>query len=329
MKKSIALLCAGLFLLAGTACGGQGKNKEINVYTPDGAPALALAEMMSKDVSDDGVTYNVVSATGIEALVQYEDESKNADICILPLTDASLYLNSGEKYALLGTVTHGNFFFVSETQTEYTTGNLNELIGKKVGVVQLPKLPGLTLRYVLDREGIPYAVKEGLETAEADKVNLINVAPTSVKPNTGFDVFAIPEPLASVKSKTGFYRVGSLQTLYGGEQGYPQAAIVAKQSLIKENKEFIESFTQQLSTVESWLETAEISTILQAVNSHLKEGLTPSFSDKNLSREAINGCNVYFASAKSEKAVVNAYVSALQSVNPNAVKAFADKFFYE
>lgn len=328
MKKILSLLFAGMLLFSGAACNKE-KKEEINVYTPDGAPALALAELMSKDTEEDGVTYNVVSSAGIEAYVQYEDESKNADICILPLTDASLYLNSGEKYALLGTVTHGNFFIVSEREESYTLENLSSLIGKKIGVVQLPKLPGLTLRCVLEREQIPYAVKESVDGAEEGKINLINVAPTSVKGGTAFDAFVIPEPLASVKTKTGFYRAGSLQTLYGGEEGYPQAAIVAKRSLIEKEPAFIEEFISDLSTCKTWLETAEISVILQAVNSHLQEGITPSFSDKNLTREAILGCNVYFADAKTQKTMINSFISALQVVNPNAVKTLSDTFFYE
>lgn len=328
MKKLLSFLCAGILVLAGAACEKQGR-EEIGVYTPDGAPALALAEMMSKDTKEDGVTYNVVNATGIEALVQYNDESKNADICILPLTDASLYLSSGEKYALLGTVTHGNFFIVSETEESYGVENLFSLIGKKIGVVQLPKLPGLTLRYVLEREGIPYAVQENIESAEEGKVNLVNVPPASVKPGTGFDAFVIPEPLASVKTKTGFYRAGSLQNLYGGEAGYPQAAIVAKRSLIEKNSAFIEEFISNISTAATWLERAEIATILQAVNSHLQQGLAPSFSEQNLSREAISGCNVYFAAAKEQKSEINGFISALQSVDSNAVKTLSDTFFYE
>jgi NitT/TauT family transport system substrate-binding protein len=259
--------------------------------------------------------------------VQYKDEEKNADICVLPLTDASMYLNNGEDYALLGMVTHGNFFLVSEEERVYTLENVSSLVGKKIGVVQLAKLPGLTFRYVLEREGIEYVVQEGLEGASVTKVNLINVAPTAVKPNTGFDLFLIPEPLASVKKKTGFHDAGSLQTLYGGEKGYPQAAIVAKRSLIKNNSKFIDEFVENLSSADMWLRNAEVATILNAVNSHLEEGLAPSFSDKNLSREAILGCNVYYTSAESCKTEVNDFISALQTVNPNAAKSFADKFF--
>ena len=325
MKKTIAWLCIAFLLVTGIAC--RKEKQEISVYTPDGAPALALAKLMSEDTEADGISYHVVNSTGIEALVQYKEESKNADICILPLTDASLYLHSGEQYALLGTVTHGNFFLLSNQEKYYNEENLSLLIGKKIGVVQLGKLPGLTFRYVLERAGIPYAVKEGTRDVETDKVNLINVAPTSVKANVGFDLFLAPEPLVSLKTKAGFFNVGSLQTLYG-EKGYPQATIVAKQSLISKNPEFINDFISNIEENEQWLKEAEPSAVLQAINSHLQDGITPSFTENNLSVEAIAGCNVYFASAEEEKTKINGFISALRTVNEEAVKPLSDKFFY-
>ena len=324
LKKKFALFFAALFFCLGAAC--DQKSGDISVYAPDGAPALSLAKLLAEDTKEDGISYQIVSATGIEARVQYEDESKNADICVLPLTDASLYLGSGEEYRLLGTVTHGNFFLLSEHAQTISMETLSKLIGKTVGVVQLGKLPGLTFRYVLERENVPYAIKEGAQNAETDKVNLVNVPPTSVKAGT-YDFFIAPEPLVSLKVKTGFYRVGSLQTLYG-ENGYPQAAIVAQRSLIKEKPALITDFLSKLDENGEWLQTAELSTVLQVINSHLEEGLTPAFTDKNLSREAILGCNVYFASANDQKTEINGFISALQTVNGSAVKPLAETFFY-
>ena len=325
LKKTFALFFAALFLWIGAAC--DQKSGDISVYAPDGAPALSLAKLLAEDTEEDGISYRIVNTKGIEARVQYEDESKNADICVLPLTDASLYLGTGEEYRLLGMVTHGNFFLLSEHAQTVSTANLSNLIGKTVGVVQLGKLPGLTLRYVLERENVPYAIQEGAGDAEMDKVNLVNVPPTSIKTGAGFDLFLAPEPLVSLKTKTGFFNAGSLQTFYG-ENGYPQAAVVAKQSLISENPEVINDFIEDLNANGEWLKTAELSVILQAIHSHLDEGLTPAFTDENFSREAIAGCNVYFASASDQKMEINGFISALQSVNENAVKPFADRFFY-
>ena len=337
MKKIVCFIFSIICSLSMFACDfihgneqkEQGEDKEITVYTPDGAPALSLAKLLHEDTESDGVTYNVVPATGIEAYVTYEDESKNADVCILPLTDASLHLSSGEQYQLLGIVTHGNFFLMSETETTYGANNLTDLIGKKIGVVQLGKLPGLVLRSIFKREGIHYKVKSNLTDCEAGVVNLINIAPTAIKKNLGYDLFSMPEPLATVREKNGFFRVGSMQTLYGGENGYPQAALVAKRSLIENKKAWVDGFIRNVTVNEDWLKAADMETVLTAINSHLQEGVTPSFSTANLSAQAIAGCNVRFQSASEAKTEVNGLITSLMNVQPEAVKSLADGFFYQ
>ena len=314
-----------------------GKTKEeITVFAPDGAPALALAKLLDEDDDKDGVNYSVVSATGIEARVTYEDETKNADVCILPLTDASLHLSDGQNYQLVGVVTHGNFFLLSENgETQYTTDNLSDLIGKKIGFVQLGKLPGLVFQSILKRENIPYKVQSDLASCEENVVNLVNVKPTDVKKNVGFDVFAVPEPAATAKIKgAGFSLVGSVQALYGGENGYAQAVVVAKRSIIKNNAVWLDKFVAMLKENASgqpndWLKTVNTEKILTAINSHLDSGLTPSFTENNLTSGVISACGVRYAGGYSSKTEINALIAALKEVNPNAVKDFSDDFFTE
>ena len=306
-----------------------GKNKkEVTVYAPDGAPALALAKLLSEDTENDGTTYHIVSATGIEARVTYEDMDKNADVCVLPLTDANLHLGDGENYQMLGVVTHGNFYLLSETDGEYNTQNLSALVGKKIGFVQLAKLPGLVFQSILRRENIPYKVQSDLQSCEADVVNLINIKPTDVTKGTGFDVFAVPEPAASAKIKAaGFKKVGSVQELYGGENGYAQAVVVAKKSLIESKHSWVEKFIDGLEGTEAWLNTASVETVLSAVNSHLEEGLTPSLTDKNLTKDVIAGCGVYFKSAAASKAEIDGMMISLGGIN-SSLTAFSKEFFW-
>ena len=105
MKKSVVkTLALGLcFALSAGACVGfvgckeEIPEAEITVYMPDGAPALALAGLMHADKEDDGVTYRVVAATQIASKVTNEDEAKNADLCVMPVTAASKLLGSGER----------------------------------------------------------------------------------------------------------------------------------------------------------------------------------------------------------------------------------------
>ena len=308
---------------------GKGKS-EITVFMPDGAPALSMAKLLAEDTANDRVTYTVVSATGIEARVSYADMKKNADVCVLPITDASLHIGDGENYQLLGVVTHGNFFLISETESVYRKDNLSDLIGKKVGFVQLAKLPGLVFRSILERENVPYKIQTDYSAFDADVVNLINVKPTDVKKGIGIDVYAVPEPLASAKiNGLGFKAVGSVQDLYGGENGYPQAVVVAKRSLIENNPLWIASFLNDLKDNEAWLKSAEIDSILTAINSHVETGLTPAFTDKNLTSEVIAGCAVKYAGGYSSKTEIVTLITALKKIDANAVGDFSDRFFNE
>lgn len=177
----------------------------------------------------------------------------------------------------------------------------------------------------------------GQESEEGNKVNLIPIAnPAEISPALGYDYYLAAEPLASLKVKMTanlekpLRVVADLQRLYGGENGYPQAVLVAKNSFIqKVGTSWINAFTADMADAATWLtaETTEISTIVGAVSAHLTEGLTPSFSAANLTKEVIKNCGVRFENAWECKAQVNAFLQELMGVSENAAKAVSDNFF--
>ena len=133
-------------------------NGKLSVYAPDGAPALGLAKLMSTDetVNCSEIEYNVVDATTIQTFVT--GATPKADVCVLPVNLAVKLLGSGEKYTMLGTLTHGNMFIVSDGGEKITKQNISSLRGKTVGVVNLPQVPGLTLKTILKDNGIDFEV---------------------------------------------------------------------------------------------------------------------------------------------------------------------------
>jgi len=328
MKKgfSFALAACLCFTCFGVAC-KEKKKDEIYVYTPDGAPALAFAYAMEQDETDDGITYEVVNASTVQTYLTYKDENKNADICALPLNLASKLLGSGERYQLLGVATHGNLYLLSENGVSYTRENLVSLTGKTVGVVQLANVPGITFKMILAELGIAYAELKNGEDAQADKVNLKSVSPDAVLPTAGIDAFVAPEPAASVKAeKTALEFAGSLQELYGGKQGFPQAAVVAKRSLLEKKPEKVAEVVKLLTDGAEWLKTAEISRVCEAVKSHLTEGLAPSLKKESLSRSAIENSNVWFSKAQECKAEINGFLAKMIAVGGVATAVEEDFF---
>ena len=324
---AVLAVCFG-FACFGVAC-KKDTNEKIRVYMPDGAPALALAYAMHQDREDDGVYYEVVDAQNIQSYLTYKDEKKNAEFCVLPLNLASKLVGDGKRYGLLGTLTHGNLYLLSQNGETYTRENLSLLIGKTVGVVQLKNVPGIFLKVVLTDLGIEYCELTSGEAPRADKVNLKAVSPDAVMPTDGIDVFVAPEPAASVKAeKTALDFAGDLQRLYGGESGYPQAVLVVKKSFLQKNGAFVKSFIEKIKDGAEWLKTAEISVACGAVSSHLTKGLQPSLTVANLSREGILRSNVWFSSAKESKAEINTTIEKMIAVG-GAASILNDGFFLE
>lgn len=340
MKKFLtALLCATLALLFAigfTACNNSqdGEKSGFSFYAPDGAPALAVAQLLAEDNTfDREVNYQIVDSTVINTYVSGEDPK--ADLCILPVNAASLLLGTGEAYKMLGTVTHGNLFLLKTAGGEdVTLDNLDSLIGKTVGVINLDKIPGLTFKMILEDNDIEYNELGNDGSVDAEKVNLKAVSKTEVIPaGTDCDYFVVPEPAATTKvNATGgaLSFAGDLQSLYGSENGYPQAVLVAKTSLIESDPEFIESFIAAVTQNAEWLlkDSTSSETIVNAVQSHLTEGATPTFTAENLNKDVIANCAINFVAASECKTEVNSFIEKLIAVNPNMAKTVSDAFYY-
>lgn len=326
MKKSAIVLSAlmGSVALFSAACGGV-EEGEYSVYAPDGAPALALCKGISE--KEDGCfSYHVVDASTIQTYVTGEEQK--ADFCILPLNLASKLIGTGESYQMLGTVTNGNMYFLTMEGETITVENLSTLVGKTVGVVQLPNVPGLTLRAVMNANDVAYSVLGNSTQTLPDAVNLKAIAPADVTPAGGCDYYLCPEPAASTKVKnTGLKFAGDLQELYD-EGGYPQAVLVAKTSVIEENKGAVDQMIAYVEGASGYLAQAngaEIAALLDGVRT---EGLAPSFTAANLTAEVVAHSSVRFTHANEEKERVSAFLTALISVSADAAVLPLNGFYY-
>lgn len=334
MKKLLAILCAVItcvgLCLGVLGCGEKGDGYK--VYAPDGAPALALAKLCAEDNSKFAV--NVVKkAEAINAFVSGEEAI--ADFAIMPVNAAVNLLGDGQKYQMLGTVTHGNLFLLKKQNGEnITVENLSSLKGKTVGVINLANVPGLMLKVILNDNGVEYNQLTDGATALPDKVNLKAIAATEAIPsNAQCDYFVVPEPAATTKvnATDGKLSVAaSLQTLYGGANGYPQAVAVAKKSVIENDVAAVEEFISALQENESWLasETTSAQTVVQAVQSKMPADTAPTFTAANLTKTVIANCGISFVSNVNGKAEVINIIGKLNAVQSNLNLIASDEFFY-
>ena len=335
MKKFLATAIAltiGAAACVFTACAGENDDGTYTVYAPDGAPALALANAVNED--DDRYDFRIVASNAITAQVQGEEPA--ADFCILPVNVAAKLLGKGETYQMLGTVTNGNMYLLTTGgNPEITTDNLSTLVGKTVGVVQLNNVPGLTFQAVLSRNDIDYQILGNDVEAASDKVNLQAFADAStVTPASGCDYYLCPEPAATGKingtasSANPFKLAGSLQTLHDGENGYPQAVLVAKTSVIEEAKSVVDTFITYMEGSADFLASASAADVVALLEDCYTEGMTPSLNANNLNATVIANCSVYFTAAQDCKSRVNAFLAELIDLNAEFTSAVSDSFYY-
>ena len=298
-------------------------SSEINIYAPDGAPALSLSLAIKKDIKNANI--NIVSADKIASFVSGKE--KKADICILPINVASKLIGSGEDYKMVGLITHGNFYFLSTNDMVIDKDNLGVLVGKTIGVMQLQNVPGLTLRSVLTTNNIEYKIIQDSSEKDQNKVNLIAINKVETM-RTDIDVFLIPSPLADVKSQTTSLKfVGSLGELYS-ENGFPQAVIVVNNSLIKDNLKFVKEFISQIKSVDGYLKEENKAEICFLINSKIESGLTPTFNENNLTSESIIRSKIKFESALNSKEIVEKFINDIKSIQPNMVMEISENFYY-
>ncbi len=324
-QKRLALPLVGVSLFSMLAVGCNKKEEELTVYMPDGAPALALAGLMAEDTKEDGVSYRVVNPQKIATTVTYEKEEKNADLCVLPLTAASKLLGGGERYTLLGTVTHGNLYLISKTQEP--VADLAELVGKKVGVLQMKEVPGLTFKSTLHKAGVPFQeLTEGVEAA-TDKVNLAAMTGAADVGVLQADYYLLAEPAVTAKCKDGYTVVGDLQALYGGEKGYPQAVLVAKNALVQTKQDWLLEWTEKLQD-RAWLTQASGEEILSVLTAHLEDKTAESsWKAPQLTQAVIARCGISFTYAWTDGAEITDFLTGILAVAPQATK-LPDPVFY-
>lgn len=347
LKKIVAaVLCAAAAIVCAfgfAACTDGQKTGDgefsYSVYMPDGAPALSVAQLMAEDMQFGGkVTYNVINAnaTGANAIAA-QVSGENADVCILPVNAAAQVAGNGQKYSLLGTVTHGNLYMISAkyTETTITAENLETLVGKTVGCIQLNNFVGYVFRMILEDNDINYEIVESVDDAKAGVVNIVSIAnPASeISPAAEFDYMVAAEPVVTAKingsasSNTPLKQVGDIQALYG-EEGFPQAVMVAKNSVIEENPDFISDIIEAVEQNAKWVvsENVDVAEIVSAINSNYNGG-TSSLSVNNLNSAVISRCAIDFVPASECKQEVLDFIDKYEVISGVTITV-ADDFFY-
>ena len=327
MKKWALALAACFAVGTLSAFGCQKNPQNIDVYLPDGAPALGLALPMYEDTAEDGVEYHVVSANTLHTFTTGNDPA--AEVCVMPVNAAAKLLGDASVYQMAGVLTHGNLYLLAKEDATYTRENISDLVGKTIGVLQLNNVPGLTLKACLKGLNTPYNDLSGGGEHLDGAVNLRAVS-TSPMTLTGADLYLLPSPEADWRVDSGEWKfVGDLQTLYGDEGGYPQAVIVVKKEVLRKRGDWVRSLLSEIDEGEAWLSTAEKSVIAGAVQAHLADGLTPKFTAETLTDGAIARSGIRLQRMDGGAvAEVKAFLQSLLEVDGNFSAMPSDDFYW-
>ncbi len=327
MKKllSIVLSIALTFIVALSLVGCSNPYEgQIAIFMPDGAPALAFAKLMHEEnqLGKKNLTYNVVDANNIKNYISNE----SATAALLPVNLAVKLCGNGEKYKLLSVNTHGNLYVLSKQ----TPDGINSFKGKKVGVVNLANVPGLTFKAILNKNNIAFTEDESAHSS--DNVFLKTVQPTAIgqllnaTDDTKLDYIVAPEPQVSkiTSSAPAIKSVFSLQQLWG-QQSYPQAVLVVKRKLA-EDTEFCNALLSALEESATWVKTNGANAHA-TISSHCVEGYATTLAPAVLTESAITGCNIKVVKAQDMKATVKDYMEKINAVSPVSYGTPADAFF--
>ena len=328
LKTLVSALLALTMIFSLSAC-NRDYEGEINIYMPDGAPALAFSQLMHEENKlgkEEKLTYTVVPAAQIGASVAGE----TAEVALIPVNAAvKLTEGKGDKYKLAAVITHGNLFILG---TQEATAVI-ALKGKTVAVPNLANVPGLTLKAILKKNNIEYT--EDITKKTSENVLLIDTgseqtaapaAATMVKTNIA-DFAVIPEPAATNLSKAQNLSVRlSLQTLWG-EEGYPQAVLLVKKELTKDGK-FVEALLDAIDESATWVKTHTVEAVT-AISAHFVQDQATTLKAPALNETAITNCNIKVEKAKSAKAKIKDYMERINAVGSASFGTPQKDFFLD
>lgn len=342
MKKFLAVVLAvctlafGAFAFAacddgsGNGTGGDG-DTTVNVYLPDGTPALALAKVITEGVEIKGYTakINIIAASDIGKVFATTD----ADLAIMPTIGAATNYNTGMKIQLVSSNVFGNLFIVG---VNGSTASLADLKGKVVMTTAATTIQ--LFQYLLKANNINSQMGKPNGTPDSETVYLDSydagnqiIQALSVAEENKTEAYGVlGEPQvtmcqAKVKSANiavDFQKEWKTLTTY---DGYPQASLIVKNSFAAEHPGFVTTFAAALKDNGTWLAQEQNIAAFQAalVEYNKTAAYQSTLANANLTTETIARCNLNYLSAADVKQSVIDYIGRL-----NSAIQLKDDFFF-
>jgi len=309
----------------------------------DGAPFLSITKMMSEDFAvKNGYDINYTVTNDSDALIAAL-LNKEPDFAIAPINVAAMMHNNGSGYRLAAVTTWGIMQIVSNQNI--TT--LEELKGETIVAFGRAGTPGITLRAVLEQNGIDYAEPLGTSfSVNPNKVYIIYLTAASDVRNAivegTLDGMAVKfgllaEPVATaVGGATASVPHGqftvkiNLQTEWAKNndgQIYPQAGLIFHERLLTSDADFVNKFIAMVELSSLYANTNPVT----AGNLAVELG-SIAIPNGTIVGNAFNAGRlpITFTRAPEAKARVHAYLTVIHADSPNLVGGNlpADSFYF-
>lgn len=289
----------------------------VKLHVPDGTPTIGMAKMIEsvKVIKDFSMDYKIENTP--DTLVA-EVMKGNPDIAIVPSNLAAQAYNKGLNYRIVGTVGFGSLYLIS------TEGDIKfeDLKGEEVFGIGKGLTPDLVFKSILKEKNL------------LDKVNLsyvggsTEIASAVLSGKAKYTI--VPEPvLSTIMSKNKNTKIilnlnKEWKKIFKLEEGFPQSTIIAKKSLIENNKEFLEGFLDNVEKSILFSNENKMDTIKLFIKNGGK-------INEDIAEKSIDNSNLKFRKAKETKEEYIKYYEILEKENSKSIggKIPDEKIFYE
>ncbi|MBU5311842.1 ABC transporter substrate-binding protein [Tissierella carlieri] len=253
MKKTLLLYLFLIIVILGfTGCNKldtlQKEPKIIKFSYQDGTPALTAAKLAKENpIIDENITIEYEMEKSPDLLVTKILKGE-ADIAIVPSNLAAQAFNKELPYKIVGTSVWGSLYLASTEDIK----DFEELKDKEIYTFGKGLTPDIVLRYVLS--------KNGIVPDKNVKITYLNAAsevgPIFISGKSNLAVLAEPLLTTVTMKKQDTKVIFDLNQEWanatGVTKGYPQASLIIKEDLIKNNIEFVKEFIDIYEESRKW-----------------------------------------------------------------------------
>lgn len=287
MKKTITVLLLVTAIISMLACNEE--KTTMRVITPQGSPALASLYLHENE------TYEMDIVNGPDPLLSAFGSGSH-DVILAPTNLGAKMHASGSDYRLLGAITFGNYYFVTQQQDDFTFASLD---GKEIVMFGRMQTGDAIVQYLCQETGIEpsFTYVDSVQSASALWLE---------DPET---IILTAEPSLSVLSANHDLSVIDIQDVYQettGKGSYPQAGVFVRGDLS-------EALTDEItSDIE-----ASVEAVLDDPDSAASYAASLDYPfPETVMANAIPRCHLGFISAGDVKDDLEAYFSRLSQLNP-------------